>query len=152
MQQLARYRTRSVVAAFTVAILTTVGALLAFPVPAAARPGAAPSRPIRIEGYWGRDRDAPGVLAGIPISSDATPRRTFGVTALQAYIPEEEGVQVLRHSAQQPSLRIIGRQEMVRRFMDAPDTDKVVAFGVYRASTGTLILSSVEVAGETESR
>jgi hypothetical protein len=113
----------------------------------------APVRPIRIEGYWDHDRLAPGVLDSIPIiSRTGGPRRIFGVTAVQAYKPEEEGAQVLRNSGLLPSLRLLGRDDMVRRFMDAPATAKIVAFGVYRAGSGTITLSSVEVEGETEDR
>ncbi len=132
-------------------VLGAIALALLFPLhPASGRAASvgavAAPRPIRIEGYWDRDRRAPGVLDGIRITSNAGgPRRTFGVTALQAYKPEEEGPQVLRHSSLQPSLRLLGDEDMVRRFMDAPPTQKVVAFGVYRAASGTLVLSSVEV-------
>ncbi|MBI3768164.1 MAG: hypothetical protein HY271_06655 [Deltaproteobacteria bacterium] len=144
-----------IVAAFTLTMPPTGGALLTCPEPARAESAedVAPIRPIRIEGYWGRDRRAPGVLDGIAISSNrGGPRGTFGVTALQAYKPEEEGVQVLRHSGLQPSLRLLGHDDMIRRFVEAPTTEKVVAFGVYRPATGTLVLSSVEVTGETGNR
>ncbi len=107
---------------------------------------AAPLRPIRIEGYWNRDRQAPGVLEGIHITSSAGgPQRIFGITALQAYKPPEEGVQVLRHSELQPSLRLLGGEDLVRRFINAPETQKVVAYGVYRPASSTLVLNSVEV-------
>lgn len=106
----------------------------------------APPRPIRIEGYWERDARAPGVLEGIHVTSSAggSPR-IFGVTALQAYKPDEEGVDVLRHAASEVSIRLLGDEALIRRFMDAPGTKKVVAHGVYRAATGTLILDSVKV-------
>jgi len=123
-------------------------ALVALPARARHAPGAmggAP-RPIRIEGYWDRDRQAPGVLEGIPITSDKGGQpRTFGITALQAFQPEEEGVQVLRHSSLEPSLRVLGREEMVQRFLDAPPTQKVVVLGLYRPGSGTIILNSVDV-------
>jgi hypothetical protein len=109
-------------------------------------------RPIRIEGYWGRDRGAPKVLDAVTFtSSDGGPRRIFGVTALQAYKPEEEGVQVLRHSGLQPAIRVLGLEDLVHRFMNAPDGTKVVVFGAYRPGSGTLTLTSVEVSGATES-
>src|SRR5512140_3815643 len=154
MTALLHARSTRAVATVTRAIAVLGAVALTTPPRARAQlPGdVAPVRPVRIEGYWNRDRRAPGVLDGITIvSDDGGTRRTFGVTALQAYKPEEEGVQVLRHSSQQPGLRLLGRREMVRRFMNAPETEKVVAFGVYRPATGTLTLSSVEVGGQRES-
>jgi len=110
--------------------------------------GGAP-RPIRMEGYWDRDRNAPGVLEGVPVtSSKGGAPRTFGITALQAFQPEEEGAQVLRHSSLEPSLRVVGRDQMVHRFLDAPPTRKVVVLGVYRAGSVTIILNSVEIKGD----
>jgi hypothetical protein len=110
--------------------------------------GGAP-RPIRMEGYWDRDREAPGVLEGVPITSSKGGKpRTFGITALQAFQPEEEGAQVFRHSSLQPTLRVLGRDEMVRSFLDAPPGQKLVVLGVYRAGSGTIILNSVEVGRE----
>jgi hypothetical protein len=113
-----------------------------------------PPRPIRIEGYWERGTGAPGVLEGINVTSNAggSPR-IFGVTALQAYKPAEHGVQVLHGTgpAMAPgvTLRLLGDETLVRRFMDAPGTKKVVAHGVYRDTSGTLFLDSVKV-GEAE--
>ena len=138
-----------VVIALTVAM---IAAVLAVPSLARAQPSGdvAPIRPIRMEGYWNRDRRAPGVLDGLTFTSEiGGPRRTFGVTRLQAYKPEEEGVQVFRHSGLLPSIRVLGQSDMVRRFITAPETEKVVAYGVYRPASGTLTLSSVEVDGHS---
>ena len=109
-----------------------------------------PPRPIRLEGYWERGGSAPGVLEGINVTSNAggSPR-IFGVTALQAYKPPEQGVQVLHGTSPEVTLRLLGDETLVRRFMDAPGTKKVVAHGVYRDTSGTLFLDSVKV-GEAE--
>jgi hypothetical protein len=132
--------------------VTTIAVVLAVPLAARAQGSGdvAPIRPIRMEGYWNRDRRAPGVLDGLTFTSDqGGPRRTFGVTRLQAYKPEEEGVQVFRHSGLLPSIRVLGQTDMVRRFINAPETEKVIAYGVYRPATGTLTLNSVEVGGRS---
>jgi len=106
----------------------------------------APVRPIRIEGYWDRARSERDVIGEVTVSAEGNERRRFGVTALQAYKPEEEGIQVLRHTSLQPSTLLLrGRKEMVERFMGAGRNDKVVAFGVYRPASADLELSSVEL-------
>jgi hypothetical protein len=140
--------------ALVVSSAITIAGIVAYPLPGRAEfPGDVSGfRPIRIEGYWGRERDAPKVLDVVTFtSSNGGPRRIFGVTALQAYKPEEEGVQVLRHSGLQPAIRVLGPEDLVHRFMNPPDGTKVVAFGVYRPGGGTLTLTSVEVSGATES-
>jgi hypothetical protein len=110
----------------------------------------APIRPIRMEGYWDRDESARAVIGTVTILADRGARRTFGITALQAYKPEEEGVQVLRHSALGPGLRVIGPEEMVQRFLHAPPSEKVTVFGVYRPGSATLTVSSVEIGSKRE--
>jgi hypothetical protein len=134
------------------AAIATLAAVMLLPAVGVARSPVAssPPRPIRIEGYWERDARAPTVLEGIRVTSSAggSPR-VFGVTALQAYKPAEEGVQVLRNAAPEISLRLLGDESLVRRFMDAPGTQKVVAHGVFRAGSSTLILDSVKV-GEAD--
>jgi hypothetical protein len=136
-------RRRILAGALAIAIVLPASRTLARHAPGAV--GGAP-RPIRMEGYWDRDSQAPGVLEGIPITpSKGGQPRTFGITALQAFQPEEEGAQVLRHSSLQPSLRVLGRDEMVHRFLDAPANQKVVVLGAYRAGSGTIILNSVEL-------
>jgi hypothetical protein len=106
----------------------------------------APVRPLRIEGYWDRPRTAPAVIGEVTISADGRTRRTFGITAIQAYHPEEEGIQILRHSALQPvNLLLRGREELVQRFLGARTDEKVIALGVYRAGSGMFILNSVEI-------
>jgi hypothetical protein len=135
------------------ALVAGAAALAALPVLAQAQvPGeVAPMRPIRMTGYWDRGRSAPGVLEGVGISTDGGTPRTFGITALQAYKPEEEGPQVLRHSGLQPSLRLLGPADMVRRLMSAPSTERIVLYGVYRPGTGTIAVGSVQVGSEPAS-
>jgi len=135
--------------------LVALAALVAVVVaPAAGRTGThaktVPPRPIRIEGYWERDAGAPGVLEGIHVTSSVggSPR-IFGVTTLQAYKPDEQGVQVLHGTPGEVSIRLLGNEALIRRFLDAPGTKKVVAHGVYRAATSTLILDSVTVGAGT---
>jgi hypothetical protein len=105
----------------------------------------APIRPLRIEGYWDRDKSDPAVIGTVTILATGDTRRTFGITALQAYKPEEEGAQVLRHSALGPGLRAIGADDMVQRFLHTPPSEKVTVFGVYRPGSATLTVSSVEI-------
>ena len=112
-----------------------------------ARMGGHP-RPIRIEGYWERGTSYGPIIEEITISASGHDRRHFGISAIQAYKPEEEGAQILRHSSQRPStLLLAGRKEMIESFMAARPDQKITAFGLYRAGAGQLILSSVEVAG-----
>jgi hypothetical protein len=138
-------RTRSQRRLVTVAVLAVITTLLAGHAPAQVLgPGVAPPRPIRIEGSFGATQADKEVIGEIMVG-DGTPRR-FGVTELQAYKPEEEGISVLRHSALQPiTLRLQGDEKLVRKFMSAPDDAKVVAFGVYRPGTGNCVLMSVEI-------
>src|SRR5262245_1230720 len=109
----------------SLAAIATLVALAALPALATARAPSArgPPRPLRIEGYWERGAGAPGVLEGIHVTSSAggSPR-IFGVTALQAYKPAEEGIQVLRGDSTAPdvTIRLLGDERLIRRFMDAP--------------------------------
>lgn len=132
------------------ALLVLTGLALGMPLAGRAQhfPGdATPTRPIRLEGYWDRPRSAPEVLGEITLSPDGRTRRSFGVTALQAYKPPEEGVQVLRHTSLQPiTLLLRGREEMVQRLLKARTDEKVVAYGVYQAGSATFTLASVEIA------
>jgi hypothetical protein len=106
-----------------------------------------PGRPIRLEGYVDPPSSSSRVLEEITISAGRD-RRRFGVTALQAYKPEEEGAQVLRHSTLRPvTLLLRGPREMVNDFAHAPPGARLTAFGVYMAGPGTLTLTSVEIAG-----
>jgi hypothetical protein len=139
---------RSLVRAHAVAMLATL--CVAGGASAAAAqvfPGdVAPLRPIRIEGQWERPRSDPAVIGEITISAERGERRPFGVTALQAYKPEEEGMPVLRHTALQPSTLLLrGHKDMVEKFVRAGRDDKIVAFGVYRPASAMFELSSVEV-------
>ncbi len=105
-------------------------------------------RPLRLEGRLAASADAPDVLEEITVSADGRTRRRFAVTALQAYQPEEEGAQVLRHSTLRPvTLLLRGSSESIRRFWEARPGEKVIVFGVYHAGAGTLTLGGVEVGG-----
>jgi len=105
-----------------------------------------PGRPLRLEGYFGADTSAADVLDLVTISPDGRDRRAFGVTALQAYKPEEEGAQVLRATALRPiTFMLRGAPELVERFFAADPHDQVVAYGVYGGGAGIFALISVEV-------
>ncbi len=133
-----------------VMVLLSVSCLLVVPLTVRAQSffgDAGPSRPIRLEGYWDRTEVEPPVLGQITVSPDGRSRRAFGVTALQAYKPPEEGMHVLRHSSLQPvTLTLRGRDEMVERFAKARPDERIVAYGVYRAASGTFTLDSIEIA------
>jgi hypothetical protein len=128
------------VAAALAALLATAGAH-------AQPPLTAPSRAVRLEGYWDRTRSGDAeVIGDVVISTDGRDKRTFGVTAAQAYQPPEEGVQIFRHSALQPvTLLLRGRHETVERFLSAGPNEKVVALGHYVPGASQLVLGSVEL-------
>ena len=112
--------------------------------------GGGVGRPVRLEGYWTGTQADKDVIGVITVSADGKETRSFGVTALQAYGPEEEGIGVLRPSSLQPiTLLLRGDGAMIRRFMTAPPNDKVIALGVYRPGAGNFILTSVAVAAKT---
>jgi hypothetical protein len=112
----------------------------------AQRPPIAPGRPVRLEGYWDRTRRDPGIIGEIVVGSSGADKRGFGVSAAQAFNPEEEGAQIFRGSSLQPvTLLLRGPLESVRRFLDAAPGDKIVAFGLYYAGPAQLVLSSVEL-------
>jgi hypothetical protein len=127
------------------ALLSMVLGLAAGSTPAAASEFIG-GRPLRIEGYFDPKPGAPDVLEEITVSADGRERRRFGVTKLQAYKPEEEGVQVLRPSTLQPvTLLLRGSDDFVRRFMGAGAEERVVVYGVYLGGPGNFTPSSVEV-------
>jgi len=130
-------------------IATTIAAV---PLATWAKPPvhATPTRPVRFEGYWNRSHGAPGVLEDLTFTSEiGGPYRPFGVTHMQAYKPDEQGLEVFRQSGLLPSIRVMGNHDMVARFITAPETQKVVVYGVYRPDAATLTLNSVEVGGHT---
>jgi hypothetical protein len=125
--------------------------LLAAAVPASALPPVAPlaGRPIRLEGYWGRSRRSPDVIGEVSVAMTGRKPRSFGVTAVQAYHPEEEGAQLFRFTSDHPvALLVRGDDDMVRRFMEAPPDARVTAFGTYTAGSGLFVLGSVDVTVE----
>jgi hypothetical protein len=105
-----------------------------------------PERPIRLEGYWDRTRDDRDVIGDLVVSTNGRAKRRFGVTAVQAYKPEEEGMQLFRFTSDHPvTLLVRGDDETVRRFFEAPSDRKVIAFGTYNRGSGTFVLGSVDV-------
>jgi hypothetical protein len=133
-------------------VLPSIIVLLALAVPAFGErslPGAgALGRPIRLEGYWGRTRQDPGVLAEVSVGRTGRQPRNFGVTAVQAYHPEEEGPHIFRFTSDHPvTLLVRGDEDTVRRFMEAPPDARIRAFGTYSAGSGLFVLGSVEVGG-----
>jgi hypothetical protein len=104
-----------------------------------------PERPLRLEGYWGRTRDEPGIIGDVTTSVPGRSKRRFGVTAVQAYKPEEEGMQIFRFTSDHPvTLLVRGDADVVQRFFTAPPNQKVVAFGTYNRGSGTFVLGSVD--------
>jgi hypothetical protein len=129
-------------------LLLTLAVALTLPVQASAQgfPGdRVPVRPVRIEGYWDKTKDDPKVIGEVTLSFEGKDRRRFGITAIQAYKPEEEGMAVLRHTSLQPALLVRGPKPMVDKLASAPPDQKVTILGVYNAGSGTLVLSSVDV-------
>jgi hypothetical protein len=102
-------------------------------------------RPVRVEGYWDRTRADREVIGDVSVSAEGYPPRRFGVTALQAYQPEEEGMQVLRFTSDHPAT-LVARGDAVDRFFAAPKGRKVKVFATYVAGSGLFIIGSVEVA------
>lgn len=136
-----RIRTPLVVACL--AVLATVGTV------AAQFPLAGPNRPIRIEGYWGRTRADPEVIGEVTISAQGRPPRILGVTALQAYQPEEEGMQVLRFTSDHPAT-LLARGDAVDRLFSAAPNRKLIAFGTYMRGSGLFVVGSVDLVPSPE--
>jgi hypothetical protein len=126
-----------------------VAVLLSVAVPAFAQPPI--PRPIRLEGYWERTRAEREVIGEITIDAENREPRRFGVTALQAYKPEEEGMQIFRFSDQRPAT-LLARGDGVGRFWAAPRDRKVIVFGTYNPGPGTFIVGSVETEGSEPRR
>jgi len=126
----------------TILALTILAAASA----ALAQIGGGAGRPVRLEGCWNGTPSDKDVIGVITVSANGTDRRSFGVTALQAYDPPDEGIDVLRPSSLEPITLLLRADEAMRnRFMTASPNKIVVAFGVYRPDSGDLILSSVDV-------
>ena len=103
-------------------------------------------RPIKLEGYMHPSDGAPDVLLEATVSARGHDRLRFGITRLQAYKPEEEGVQVLRHSTLQPvTLLLRGPAPLVQRFLGARPDEKVVAYGIYLGGPGNFTLGTVDL-------
>jgi hypothetical protein len=104
-----------------------------------------PERPIRLEGFWDRTRADAGVIGDLMISIDGRTKRRFGVAAVQAYKPEEEGMQIFRFTSDHPvTLLLRGDRDTVDRFFDVPRDRKLRAFGTYNRGSGTYVLGSFE--------
>jgi hypothetical protein len=130
------------------AVVATLAIMLAVTVCARAEfPGdQVPVRPVRLQGYWGRTKAEQAVIGELTLTAGGRDKRTFGITGVQAYNPEEEGMSVLRHTSLQPALLLRGSDDLVKKLYGATPQQKVTIFGVYGAGAGTLTLSSVEVA------
>jgi hypothetical protein len=128
-----------------------MGTLLALALPAYAVPPIAPlaGRPVRLEGFWGRTRQSRDVIGEVSVAVAGRQPRILGITAVQAYHPEEEGAQLFRFTSDHPvALLVRGDDEMVRRFLEAPPDARVTAFGTYTAGSGLFVLGSVDVTVE----
>ncbi|OQY64945.1 MAG: hypothetical protein B6D46_15925 [Polyangiaceae bacterium UTPRO1] len=102
-------------------------------------------RPIRLEGYWERTRAAPDVIGEVRIAAEGRQPRRFGVTAIQAYQPAEEGMQIFRFTSDHPAT-LLARGAGVERLFAAPDDRKIVVFATYAAGSGLFVVGSVDVA------
>lgn len=115
-------------------------------VPACAQLGSGqpPNRPIRLEGYWERTRDQVDVIGEVTISAEGRANRRFGVTAIQAYQPAEEGMQIFRFTSDHPAT-LVARGDAVGRLWAAPRDRKLVAFGTYTRGSGLFVIGSVDL-------
>jgi hypothetical protein len=121
-----------------------VSAVLVVPALAQLQFGQPPNRPIRLEGYWERTRADREVIGEIMISAPGRAPRRFGVAALQAYQPEEEGMQVLRFTSDHPAT-LLARGDAVDRLWEVKKDEKLRAFGTYAAGSGLFVVGSVDV-------
>lgn len=128
-----------------VTVVTILAALVAIATSAAAGPFASVPRPIRLEGAFDRTRADPRVIGEITISAGGRESRRFGVTAVQAYKPEEEGMQIFRFTSDHPATLIARGDAVGRLFATAPDRSLTV-FGTYTAGSGLFVVGSVDVA------
>lgn len=103
-----------------------------------------PNRPIRLEGYWERTREAPDVIGEVTIAGTGRAPRRFGVTAVQAYQPEEEGMQIFRFTSDHPAT-LLARGDAVDRLFAAAKDRKLVVFGTYMRGSGLFVIGSVEL-------
>jgi hypothetical protein len=111
--------------------------------------GGSPNRPIRLEGYWERTRETPDVIGEITITGTGRAPRRFGVTAVQAYQPEEEGMQIFRFTSDHPAT-LLARGDAVDRLFAASKDRKLVAFGTYMRGSGLFVVGSVELVPPAE--
>lgn len=124
-----------------VSLATASPALAARPFGSAGGAG----RPIRLEGYWNRTRAEHDVIGEITITGKGEQPRRFGVTAVQAYHPEEEGMQIFRFTSDHPST-LIARGDGVPRLFAASPERKVIMFGTYIPGSGMFVVGSVDLA------
>lgn len=127
-------------AAALAAVLVVAAAALAQPLGPATVP-----HPIRLEGYWERTRAEPDVIGEVSIAAEGRGTRRFGVTAVQAYQPEEEGMQIFRFTSDRPAT-LVARGDGVGRLFAAPRDRKVVVFATYASGSGLFVVGSVDVA------
>jgi len=115
----------------------------------AQHPLATTPRPIRLEGFWDRTRADRDVIGEVTISAPGRTPRRFGVTAIQAYQPEEEGMQIFRSTSDHPAT-FIARGDAVDRLWEAPKDRKMVIFGTYMAGSGLFVVGSVDLAAPAD--
>jgi hypothetical protein len=127
---------------FWAGLLVTFALLTA--VPSSAQRLTTVPRPIRLEGYWDRTRAERDVIGEVTISAEGHPSRRFGVTAVQAYQPEEEGIQIFRFTSDHPAT-LVARGDGVGRLFAAPRDRKIVVFATYTAGSGLFVVGSVDV-------
>jgi hypothetical protein len=110
------------------------------PVSAASQFGGA----VRIEGYWDRNDDAPGIIGEITFSSMAGKERTFGATSVRSMPANQIGMSVLRSDSLRDVIEVKGRKEMIDQFFDATPTEKLIVLGMLDPDLPTLTLTGIE--------
>jgi hypothetical protein len=123
-------------------LATAVPAFAGPPLEAAGGPG----RPIRLEGYWDRTRAEHDVIGEVTIAAKGREPRRFGVTAVQAYHPEEEGMQLFRFTSDHPAT-LLARGNAVPRLFSYASDRKLIVFATYVPGSGIFVVGSVDVAG-----
>lgn len=99
---------------------------------------------VRIEGYWDRGDDAPGIIGEITFSSMAGKERTFGATSVRSMPANQVGMAVLRSDSLRDVIDVKGRKEMLDTFFSTKPGQKLIVLGLFDPDLPTLTLTGIE--------